>query len=152
MKITKFELKEMICEALREELSYKTSRKKCRLKESFDCLAEDTAQQIANILNEYGYTGIDAEDVADALEPLLSSFDDNEVLDVSASEVDDLARDVYVDDAFDTAYQADGNTIGNNVAQLVVDVLEYEYPDYDLGKVPDRVLDALRNMLEDGLL
>lgn len=148
----KSELRQMIREMLKEELSYKSRVNSRRLKESFDYLEKDTAQQIADILDEYGYTGIDAEDVADALEPLLSSFDEEEILDVSSSEVDDLARDVYVDDAFDAAYQADGNSVGSNVAQLVVDVLEHEYPDYDLGKVPDRVLDALRNMLQDGLL
>lgn len=152
-KITKSELKNMIREALREELSTNVASKhEKHLTESFDYIDESTAKQLAKILDEYGYTGIHANDVADALEPLLAAFEDEEVLDVSGSEVDDLARDVYIDNDFDAAYSADGNEVGSNVAALVVAVLEDEYPDYDLGKVPDRVLDALRNMLEDGLL
>lgn len=106
-KLTKSELKELIKEALREELS---SRK--RLKENYV-----------------------------------------EVLDVSASEVDDLARDVYIDDEFVAAYATDGNTVGDAVSALVVDVIAYEYPDVeDFGEVPERVCNALENMLESGLL
>lgn len=75
-----------------------------------------------------------------------------EVLDVAASEVDDLARDVFVDDEFDKAYKADGYTVGEAVEALIVDVVAYEYPDIDLGRVPERVSDALSNMLESGLL
>ncbi len=75
-----------------------------------------------------------------------------DVLDVSASEVDDLARDVYVDTEFDTAYETDRHTVGEAVEALVVDVISSEYPNIDLGNVPDRVISALENMLETGLL
>ena len=152
MKITKSELKEMIREALREELVKNTSKIKKCLTESFDYIDEDTAKQLARILDEYGYTGIGADDVADALTPLLAAFEEDEVLDVSSSEVDDLARDVYLDDEFEAAYAADGNEVGSKVAELAVAVIEDEYPEIDLGNVPSRVLDSLRNMLEDGLL
>jgi hypothetical protein len=105
MKITKSELREMVREALREELD---SRK--ALKESVD------------------------------------------ILDVSASEVDDLACDVYIDAEFKSAYEADGHTVGEAVETLIVDVISSEYPDIDLGNVPDRVASALTNMIEAGLL
>ena len=111
-KLTKSELKELIKEALREELD---SRK--RLKENYDDQ------------DEY-----------------------DEVLDVSASEVDDLARDVYIDDKFEAAYKADGHTVGDAVYALVAEVVADEYPDIDLGAVPERVRDSLENMLESGLL
>jgi hypothetical protein len=74
------------------------------------------------------------------------------VLDVSASEVDDLARDVYVDAEFDSAYETDRRTVGETVKALVVDVISSEYPNMDLGNVPDRVISALKNMLETGVL
>jgi hypothetical protein len=105
MKMTKSELKEMIREVLKEELS-----KRNQLKESV------------------------------------------EVLDVAASEVDDLARDVYIDDEFEKAYEADGHTVGEAVEALIVDVVASEYPNIELGYVPDRVRDALENMLDSGLL
>jgi hypothetical protein len=76
----------------------------------------------------------------------------SESLDVSASEVDDLARDVYADMEFEDAYRADGNTVGEAVEALIVEVISSEYPDIDLGNVPDRVSNALSNMLESGLL
>jgi hypothetical protein len=75
-----------------------------------------------------------------------------DVLDVSASEVDDLAHDVFIDAEFDAAYKADGYTVGDAVNQLIVDVISYEYPNTDLGRVPERVSDALSNMLDSGLL
>ncbi len=75
-----------------------------------------------------------------------------EVLDVAASEVDDLARDVFVDAEFEAAYEADGHIIGEAVEQLIVDVIASEYPNTDLGRVPERVSDALSNMLDSGLL
>lgn len=81
---------------------------------------------------------------------LKESFD--EVLDVSASEVDDLARDVYIDAEFEDAYRADGNTVGEAVEALIIEVISAEYPDTDLGSVPERVSNALSNMLESGLL
>lgn len=76
----------------------------------------------------------------------------SEVLDISASEVDDLARDVFIDAEFESAYIADGHKVGAAVEQLIVDVISSEYPDVDLGNVPDRVSDALENMLDSGLL
>lgn len=75
-----------------------------------------------------------------------------EVLDVAASEVDDLARDVFIDDAFESAYMSDGYEVGEAVETLIVDVVASEYPDIELGYVPDRVRDALENMLADGTL
>jgi hypothetical protein len=75
-----------------------------------------------------------------------------DVLDVSASEVDDLARDVFIDVEFDAAYEADKYTVGEAVTALIVDVISSEYPNVDLGNVPERVSDALSNMLEAGLL
>lgn len=75
-----------------------------------------------------------------------------EELDVSASEVDDLARDVFVDKEFDAAYKADGYVVGEAVEALIVEVVASEYPNVDLGSVPERVSSALSNMLETGLL
>ena len=73
-------------------------------------------------------------------------------LDVSASEVDDLARDVYIDPKFENAYRADGNTVGAAVEALIAEVIASEYSNVDLGAVPERVADALSNMLASGLL
>ena len=75
-----------------------------------------------------------------------------DVLDVSASEVDDLARDVFVDLEFEYAYAADGYVVGETVEALIIDVLSDEYPNTDLGSVPDRVASALENMIAAGLL
>ena len=80
------------------------------------------------------------------------SMNHSEVLDVSASEVDDLAKDVYIDAEFEDAYKADGYTVGEAVEALIIEVVASEYPDVDLGRVPERVADALSNMLETGLL
>ena len=66
--------------------------------------------------------------------------------------MDDLARDVFIDDAFEAAYMADGYTVGEAVDQLIVEVVSYEYPNTDLGRVPERVSDALANMIEAGIL
>lgn len=76
----------------------------------------------------------------------------DDVLDVSASEVDDLARDVLGDTEFNIAFDEDNNTVGTNVKTLVVDIISSEYPDVDLGSVPDRVISALENMIEEGYL
>lgn len=76
----------------------------------------------------------------------------DEVLDVASSEVDDLARDVFIDDEFEKAYEADGHTVGEAVEALIVNVVASEYPDMDLGYVPDRVRDALENMIDMGIL
>ena len=76
----------------------------------------------------------------------------NEVLDVAASEVDDLARDVFLDSEFESAYKADNYTVGEAVEALIIDVISSEYPNADLGNVPERVSDALSNMLDSGLL
>lgn len=85
-------------------------------------------------------------------EELASMKESAEELDVSASEVDDLAKDVFIDAEFEDAYKADGNTIGEAVEALIVEVISSEYPNVDLGNVPDRVSNALSNMLETGLL
>jgi hypothetical protein len=81
-------------------------------------------------------------------------YDDytDDVLDVSASEVDDIARDVLGDTEFEIAFDEDDNTVGTNVKALVVDIISSEYPDIDLGSVPDRVISALENMIEEGYL
>lgn len=81
-------------------------------------------------------------------------YDDytDDVLDVSASEVDDIARDVLGDTEFEIAFDEDDNTVGTNVKTLVVDIISSEYPDIDLGSVPDRVISALENMIEEGYL
>ena len=85
-------------------------------------------------------------------EELASIKESVEVLDVSASEVDDLARDVYIDAEFEDAYKADNYIVGEAVEALIVEVISSEYPEVDLGSVPERVSDALSNMLEAGLL
>lgn len=85
-------------------------------------------------------------------EELASIRESVDELDVSASEVDDLAKDVFIDAEFEDAYRADGNTVGEAVEALIVEVISSEYPDADLGSVPDRVSNALSNMLESRLL
>jgi uncharacterized protein YkuJ len=90
------------------------------------------------------------ETLREELAPIKESV---ETLDVSASEVDDLARDVYIDAEFEDAYKADGYTVGEAVEALIVEVISSEYPNVDdLGSIPERVADALSNMLEAGLL
>lgn len=84
-------------------------------------------------------------------EELASIKEPNEKLDVSASEVDDLACDVFIDAEFEDAYKADGHTVGEAVEALIVEVISSEYPEVDLGSVPGRVSDALSNMLDAGL-
>ena len=90
----------------------------------------------------------------DFFDKYYGDYDDyiDDVLDVSASEVDDLARDVLGDTEFEIAYDEDDNTVGTNVKTLVVDIISSEYPDIDLGSVPARVISALENMIEEGYL
>lgn len=150
MKITKTELKEMIREVLKEELS------RASLKEHhYPELEPIECENCGKIVGEDEYRlHTDEYDqeiiVCPACAEILEASSD--VLDVSASEVDDLARDVYIDMEFEDAYRADGNTVGEAVNALIVEVISAEYPDVDLGNVPDRVSNALSNMLESGLL
>lgn len=72
--------------------------------------------------------------------------EDYQELDVSASEVDDLARDVMLEDTFMTCLE----TNEKELRALIADVVHSEYPFYDdISKVSDRVYDALMNMLAE---
>jgi hypothetical protein len=209
MKITKSELREMIREALREELNSRSITEGAMTGGQAEGGFRDTAKRPGGHTNgsgtnfkaldgkktktvkakdlkpgmvtstgkitkvtdigwmngkpsvEVSYGGIGAggsyaSDVVekdrdyDVLDESLKEAAD--VLDVSASEVDNLARDVFVDFDFESAYAADGYVVGEAVETLIVDVLSDEYPNMVLGSVPDRVASALENMIATGLL
>lgn len=150
MKITKIELKEMIREVLKEELS-RSALKEHHYPELEPIECENCGKIVGEDeyrlhTDEYDQEIIVCPECAEILET------SSDVLDVSASEVDDLARDVYIDMEFEDAYRADGNTVGEAVRALIVEVISTEYPDADLGSVPERVANALNNMIESGLL
>jgi hypothetical protein len=148
MKITKSELKTMIREVLREELS------RNQLKEHhYPELEPIECENCGRIVGEDEYRLHTNEyDEEIIVCPTCAELLENSTLDVSASEVDDLAKDVFIDAKFEDAYKADGYTVGEAVEALIVEVVSSEYPNVDLGSVPDRVSNALSNMLETGLL